>query len=76
MSKVFSTQGISTLDNAITDHEQLLLTKAFADALWRYDWPVNSTPFSRPCWHFFIAGSRRESLECCEAKISLTTHHF
>lgn len=70
LNKIFSTQDVSTLDNAITDKEQILLTTAFSDALWRYDWPVNSTPFSRPCWHFFIAGSRRESRECCEAELA------
>jgi len=70
LNKIFSTQDVSTLDNAITDEEQTLLTTAFSDALWRYDWPVNSTPFSRPCWHFFIAGSRRESRECCEAELA------
>lgn len=69
MQRQFAPSDISILDNAITLDEQAKLNNAFSHPLWRYDWPVNSTPFARPCWHFFIAGSKRESLKCCEQEL-------
>lgn len=69
MKKEFTSEDLRVLENAITPEEQVKLNEAFACALWRYDWPVNSTPFARPCWHFFIAGSKRESLACCEEEL-------
>ena len=69
MEKEFTSEDLSVLENAITPEEQVKLNGAFACALWRYDWPVNSTPFARPCWHFFIAGSKRELLACCEGEL-------
>ncbi|VVP68218.1 hypothetical protein PS910_00332 [Pseudomonas fluorescens] len=69
MKKEFTSEDLSVLENAITPEEQVKLNGAFACALWRYDWPVNSTPFARPCWHFFIAGSKRELLACCEGEL-------
>ncbi|WP_082810541.1 2OG-Fe(II) oxygenase [Pseudomonas sp. ABFPK] len=69
MSREFTSRDVSILDDAITPDEQAKLNNAFSHTLWRYDWPINSTPFARPCWHFFIAGSKRESLECCEQEL-------
>ncbi|MBA1193328.1 2OG-Fe(II) oxygenase [Pseudomonas entomophila] len=69
MKREFTSEDVRVLENAITPKEQVKLDEAFACALWRYDWPVSSTPFARPCWHFFIAGSKRESLACCEEEL-------
>ncbi|MCO7593087.1 MULTISPECIES: 2OG-Fe(II) oxygenase [Pseudomonas] len=71
MKRQFTSEDVKIIDNAITPTEQAQLDHAFSDALWRYDWPVNSTPFARPCWHFFIAGSKREALECCEKELAI-----
>jgi SM-20-related protein len=70
MKKQFSANDLSLLDDAITPQEQKQLSEAFSGALWRYDWPVNSAPLVRPFWHFFIAGSQRQSLACCEDELA------
>lgn len=70
MKRQFTSSDVGIIDNIITPEEQAQLNNAFSNAHWRYDWPVNSTPFARPCWHFFIAGSKRESLGCCEEELS------
>jgi SM-20-related protein len=66
----FTPNDYAILDNIISLEEQNQINNALSYAQWRYGWPVNSTPFARPCWHFFIAGSMRESLDCCEEELA------
>ncbi|WP_081502565.1 2OG-Fe(II) oxygenase [Pseudomonas sp. GM84] len=62
-------EQIEIIDEAISSDEQDQITHALSNATWRLDWPINSTPFARPCWHFFIAGSKRSSFESCEEEL-------
>ncbi|WP_322367158.1 2OG-Fe(II) oxygenase [Pseudomonas sp. Teo4] len=70
MSETFTADDIKTIDDAITEKEKTKIIQAFSNASWRLDWPVSSTPFARPCWHFFIAGSKRSTLESCEDELT------
>lgn len=70
MATQLKSEHPSTIDHFITEEEQFRINYALSKARWRYDWPVNSTPFSRPCWHFFIAGTNRELGGCCEAELA------
>jgi len=61
---------LEIIENALTDTEQCQLNSTLSKALWRYGWPIHPNPFSRPCWHIFIAGSERSSLHCCERELA------
>ena len=63
-------EKVKILDKFITEQEQNLLTDALSGAIWRYGWPINTIPSARSCWHIFIAGSKRASLECCEHELA------
>lgn len=63
--------AIHIKDDLVTSDELISLSQAFSSTQWRLDWPLTSTPFARPCWHFFIAGSRRSSQESCEDELRL-----
>ncbi|EKT4470498.1 2OG-Fe(II) oxygenase [Pseudomonas putida] len=74
MTDIPFTEKPTVLDKFITEHEQNLLTNSFSGAIWRYGWPINTIPLARPCWHIFIAGSKRTSLECCEHELASDSH--
>lgn len=69
MSVIFSLKDIQILDEAVTASEQAEIAQRCSGPIWRFGWPVNSTPFARSCWHSFIAGSRRNELESCEMEL-------
>lgn len=64
------TPYLKILDNALDNIQQQRLADCLRHSYWRLDWPVTSTPFSRPCWHFFIAGTNRNACESCEDELS------
>jgi SM-20-related protein len=62
-------KDIRVIDSAITSDEQRQALTHLKSAIWRYGWPINHAYFSRPCWHAFIAGSRRPEWESCESEL-------
>lgn len=69
MNTVFSSRDIQVIDDFLTVSEKAEISRVCAGPIWRYGWPIDSTPFARPCWHSFIAGSRRNEYESCEEEL-------
>lgn len=69
MNQVFTETDICVIDEAVTTEEQRQVCEQLNTASWRYGWPVNDAPFARPCWHAFIAGSRRLERASSEAEL-------
>ncbi|MFF7709378.1 2OG-Fe(II) oxygenase [Pseudomonas sp. NPDC007930] len=67
---IFSEHDIQVIDNAIAVGEQTQILKNLKSSLWRYGWPRDTSFFTKPCWHSFIAGSGRASRACCELELS------
>lgn len=69
MSVVIAGERICVIDDGITDEEHTKILKLLTGSLWRYGWPYPYSPLDRPCWHSFIAGTRRDELEDCELEL-------
>jgi len=68
---VHISEDIKAIDDAITPppEEQRKIRVQLKSAIWRYGWPINNAYFAKPCWHVFIAGSRRPEWETCESEL-------
>lgn len=62
-------KNICVIDDGITDEEHTKILQLLTGSLWRYGWPYPYSPLERPCWHSFIAGTRRNELEDCEQEL-------
>lgn len=62
-------KNICVIDDGITDEEHTKILRLLTGSLWRYGWPYPYAPLDRPCWHSFIAGTRRNELEDCEQEL-------
>ncbi|MCO7518762.1 MULTISPECIES: hypothetical protein [unclassified Pseudomonas] len=69
MSAVLAYRDICVIDNAISAEEQRQLGELLSGAIWQYGWSQSYGPLERPCWHSFIAGTRRDEGEDCEAEL-------
>ncbi|QXI37338.1 hypothetical protein [Pseudomonas xantholysinigenes] len=69
MSAVLAYRDICVIDNAISADEQRQLGELLSGAIWQYGWSQSYGPLERPCWHSFIAGTRRDEGEDCEAEL-------
>lgn len=69
----FSERDVQIIDGAIDVNEQRQIVEQFKSAVWRFGWPRNDAVFSRPCWHIFIAGSRRPEGQSCEEELRDST---
>lgn len=69
MSGAITCRDICVIDNGITAQEHSKLLELLSGAVWRYGWPYPYSPLERPCWHSFIAGTRRGELEDCEQEL-------
>jgi len=69
MTRVLACRDICIIDDGITGDEHSKVLKLLAGSLWRYGWPYPYSPLDRPCWHSFIAGTRRDELEDCEQEL-------
>ena len=57
------------IDDGITDSEHSKILQLLSGSLWRYGWPYPYSPLDRPCWHAFIAGTRRDEQQDCEQEL-------
>lgn len=69
MSGVIACRDVCIIDNGIDDAEHAQILRLLTDSVWRYGWPYPYSPLDRPCWHSFIAGSRRDELLDCEQEL-------
>lgn len=69
MSEFIVGKDICIIDDGFTDKEHTQILPLLTDSVWRYGWPYPYSPLERPCWHIFIAGSRRDKLEDCEQEL-------
>lgn len=69
MDFVFTDDDICVIDDAVTGEEQSKILQQLNGARWRYGWPVNDAPYVRPCWHSFVAGSKRLEQRCAHDEL-------
>jgi len=62
-------KDIFLVENFLSDEEINKFQHQFLKDIWRYGWshrPLYDTP---PCWHSFLAGTKRMEYACCEPEL-------
>lgn len=59
MTGVITHKDICVIDDGVGDQEHAKVLQLLTESLWRYGWPYPYSALDRPCWHSFIAGTRR-----------------
>ncbi|NIE77483.1 2OG-Fe(II) oxygenase [Pantoea sp. Ap-967] len=69
MIEIPNGNDICIIDNGISESEHSKILELLTGSVWRYGWPYPYSPIDRPCWHAFIAGTRRDEQQDCEQEL-------
>jgi len=62
-------KGIFLVENFLSDEEIRKFQDKFSKDIWRYGWSHRLLYDAPPCWHSFLAGTRRVEYICCESEL-------